>query len=77
MEGSVVGKKKKKKKNFVVEELGEVRQAHPSRKVLLWASCRGFLVLHAFSFSFSFLSFFLGVSPWVLGLMIAQTTGKK
>ena len=25
-----------------------------------------------FSFSFSFLSFFLGVSPWVLGLMIAR-----
>ena len=25
---------------------GAVRQAHPSRKVLLWASCHGFLVLH-------------------------------
>ena len=32
---------------------------------------------HFFSFSFSFLSFFLGVSPWVLGLMITWTTGKK
>ena len=53
MEGSVVGKKKKKKKNFVVEELGEVGQAHPSRKVLLWASCHGFLVLHAFFLSLS------------------------